>query len=83
MDRPKASEDLANRSLRSRRVRDMSAFLPIAGIFVFMTPIMRVFSVEFSALGVPVPFLFLFGCWIGLIFLSWRLSLKISQETDE
>ena len=75
--------DLLNRSMEERRVRDMSAALPILGVLIFMTPIIRVFAGAGTVLGLPVTFLFLFGCWLVLIMIARRLSHRLITEPGE
>lgn len=75
--------DLAHRSLTARRLRDISVLLPLFGILIFMTPVMRVFATGSTVFGIPVAFLFLFGAWLGLILLARRLAVRLSGERGE
>lgn len=74
------STDLANRAYRSRRLRDLALVLPVAGIFLYVSPIPRLFGDEFDLFGVPAIFVFIYGVWLALIILSARLAKKISKD---
>lgn len=82
MDDRERTTDLANRSLRAKRLRDIALMLPLAGVFLYLSPIPRIFSVDASVLGIPVIFLFIYGVWLGLIVLSARLAKKLSQDQE-
>ena len=48
---------------------DRSLALFLLGLVAFTPPLLAVFSVESTWLGVPVLYLYVFGAWAGLIIL--------------
>jgi hypothetical protein len=68
------------RNYRARRMVDGLRVLPMAGIFLIAMPLFwggSQDSVKSSAV-----MLFLFGVWIGLIFLNYLITRRISKERD-
>jgi hypothetical protein len=66
------------RNYRARRMVDGLRVLPMAGIFLIAMPLFwggSQDSVKSSAV-----MLFLFGVWIGLIFLNYLITRRISKE---
>jgi hypothetical protein len=68
------------RNYRTRRMVDGLRVLPMAGIFLIAMPLFwggSQDSVKSSAV-----MLFLFGVWIGLIFLNYLITRRIGKERD-
>lgn len=74
--------DLANRSFRTGRLRDMAILLPIVGIVVYLTPVLRIFTAQGTVFGVPLVFVFIYGGWVLLIVLSRILGHRL-RDTPE
>jgi len=76
--------NLANRSLKRRKLRDVTVVLPLLGIFLFLTPIPAVFVNGSQADGIPSIFLYIYGVWAILIIACAFLSKKLqSFETSD
>ena len=78
-----ADRDLARRAIRSRRLRAASLILPLIGVFLFVTPAVHIARGATTFLGLPPLFLYLFGLWITLIIVSYRLSRRLAADTQE
>lgn len=68
---------------QSRRLRDAAWFLPIVGMFLFLTPIPFIFSGDIQIFGAPLLFVFIYGAWLALILVSRYLVRRIGEETHE
>jgi len=55
--------------------------LVIVGFLMFNYPLMSLFS-EGMFLGIPVPYLYLFGFWALFIYLVSRTSAKTDETTS-
>lgn len=82
MSDPTGTTDLAKRSFAAGRRRDIAALLPVAGIAVFATPFLRIFTRDTTFFGVPLIFGFLYAAWLGLILAGWWLARRLSSDTD-
>jgi len=74
--------DLANRSFRARRRRDAALLLPILGVILYTTPVLRIFTADLRVFGIPLVFVFVYGAWAGLILLGRRLALRLRDDDD-
>jgi len=68
--------------LEQRRARDRSLALLVTGIVLLMPPIAGVALVESRVAGIPMPILYVFLVWIGLIIGAARLSSKLSRDAE-
>lgn len=76
--------DLATGALRRRKLRDAALILPMLGIFLFLTPIPRIFISDTDAPSIPGVFAYIYGTWVLLILASAWISRKLTQsETDD
>lgn len=81
-DTPTPATNLAHRSYRSRRLRDAALFLPILGIVLYTTPVLRVFTADVTAFGIPLAFVFVYGGWAVLIILGRALAQRLRVTDD-
>lgn len=75
----KRAPDLAERAFRRRRRQDAALVLPLFGIAVFITPIFGILTKNLTLFGAPLPFLFIFGFWLLLIVLAFRMSRLLTK----
>ncbi len=75
--------DLATGALRRRKLRDAALVLPLLGIFLFLTPIPRIFISEPDPQGIPRVFAYIYGTWVLLILASAWISRKLTQSEAE
>ncbi len=67
-------------SLPSRsKVRDRSIVHLLVGIVLLLPPVVGVSHIDAKLAGVPVPLLYLFGVWIGLIVVALMLAGPLSR----
>jgi len=79
-----SSQDLSQRSLMARKLRDAALVLPFLGIFLFLTPVPAIFSDQGSEPGIPAIFTYIFGIWLALIVICAIISRRIlSQDTSD
>jgi hypothetical protein len=79
---------LKRRSYRRRRLRDLARMLPVAGLFLFLLPILwapsRSTPAAFTAPADTAPDgLFLFGVWLMLILVAAALAPSLSADAGE
>jgi len=72
-------EDLAHRSLKSRKLRDAAMILPFLGIFLFLTPIPAIFKDPAPSIGIPAIFAYIYGVWLILIVASALISMRTNR----
>lgn len=75
--------DLAEKAQRLRRRRDMSLILPLIGILIFFSPLIRIADVGTGIFGVPPVILYLFGFWLIFIWATRRLATRLRQDDPE
>jgi hypothetical protein len=80
---PKRDPDLARRALRARRRRDIAVILPLLGLFLFLSPVIRIAQGPSTIWGIPHIFIYLFGVWLILILLTRRLSRHLIDDPRE
>lgn len=64
----------------SPKHRDLAALLPIAGAFLFMSPLILAFNSIRLVFGLPVIALYIFGVWLLLILGAALLARHLSEE---
>ena len=72
--------DLAARSTRTRQIRESAFFLPVLGTVLLVSPLLNIFASPDTVLGMPLPFLYIFGVWLFLILLARRLSRELAER---
>lgn len=76
------AKDLALRAFRAGRRRAIAAILPLIGLALYGSPILRIFGLETAVAGVPLVFLFVYGAWAVLIYLAWRVARRLVARDD-
>lgn len=69
-----------------KKIEDIAFSLPLFGVILIVPPIINVFSVDRTILGVPFFVIYIFAVWIALIFLTFSLSKKLPTrgvKTDD
>ena len=64
----------------SAKHRDLAALLPLAGAFLFMSPLILAFNSIRLVFGLPVILLYVFGVWLLLILGAAWLARHLSEE---
>jgi hypothetical protein len=77
----KQSFDTINKKSRgSRKKRDIALILPIIGIILLLTPVLKSFAVGNEASSLTSVMLIIFGVWAGLIAAAFLLSRALISE---
>jgi len=76
-------DDLAARALIQRKRRDQALILPLAGIFLFLSPLIGIFASAGKIAGIPAILLYLPVIWIALIVVAFRLSRCIEDDSGK
>lgn len=74
------SEDLAARALARRKRRDQAFILPVAGLFLMISPLIGLFANAGMLWGVPIILYYICIVWLGLIYAAYRLSSHSSDD---
>ena len=59
--------DNADPASDARKARDAAMALPLVGVVVMLPPVAQIFAIDGRILGIPVPFVYIFGVWAALI----------------
>lgn len=65
------------------KIRDAILIVTLLGIWLFMPPMLDVFSQRTSLLGMPLIVVYVFGVWLALICLTAILASRISDNAPE
>ena len=79
---PRGPVFLERQSYRSRRVLDAARILPVAGLFLFLVPVILAGS-DGGAPGTGPGGLYLFGVWGVLILAAALLSRRLTRAMNE
>ena len=66
----------------SHRLQTAAVLLPVFGAMLFVPPLLGVFNVPATIIGIPVVAIYLFSVWIGLIALTFILSRRLGRDDD-
>lgn len=72
----------AEQPLRHRKARDRAMVVPLIGFVLLMPPVAAIFDLDGHILGVPVPLVYVFAVWAGLIAAGALLARRL-RDTDE
>ena len=56
--------------IRTGRKKEWSILLFVACLIAFMPPVLTLFDIADSVLGIPLSYLYLFGAWAGVIIIT-------------
>lgn len=76
-------EDLAARALVLRKRRDQALILPLAGVFLFLSPLIGLFASGGTIAGIPLILLYILAIWVFLIVAAFRLSGRIEDDAGK
>ncbi len=71
---------LARQGYRSRRMIDLSRLLPVAGLFLFLLPLLHQTS---GPVGTSATLVYLFSVWFGLIVVAGLLARRLSRVDED
>lgn len=74
--------DRAQLQLEQRRARDRSLALVITGVVLLLPPIAGVALVDVRIAGIPMPLIYVFVVWIGLIIGAARLASRLHSVSE-
>ena len=66
-----------------RRRHDGAVILPVFAALLFLPPFIGLFARPVTLFGLPLIVIWLFGIWLGLIAVAWRLSRLLSDGEGE
>lgn len=64
------------------RLRDAAVVVPVSGLLLLMPPILQLFAVPVTVLGIPLVVLFLFGVWAVLVLLTWWFARRLAGRGE-
>jgi hypothetical protein len=67
---------------RSRRLETAALLLPVFGALLFVPPLLGVFNIPVTIVGIPVVAIYLFSVWLGLIGATFVLSRRLGRGSD-
>lgn len=77
-------EEAAADGTARRRRQDFAVLLPVFGMVMFLPPVIHVFrDGEVQVLGLPLIVAWLFGAWLLLILLAFRLARLLRADMPE
>jgi len=69
---------------RARKRRyDGAIILPIFAALLVLPPFVGLFAVPVTVFGIPLIVVWLFGLWLALIAIAYRMSHLLSEPADE
>lgn len=63
-----------------RKRRDSAAVLPMAAVFLYVSPLLDLVSGAGTMLGIPVAMIYIFGIWFGLIAVTAWLGRRLLYD---
>lgn len=67
-----------------RKSRDIAVILPVVCIFLFMPPMIHLFTGSASLFGIPVVVMYMFGVWTAAIAVTfWNVQRLDESRTLE
>lgn len=71
--------DQTDKRLSHRKIRDRSMVNVLVGTVLLMPPVVGVSLIDSKIGGIPVPLLFVFGVWAGLIAVAILLARRLDD----
>ena len=75
-------EGRGNQERSQRKLRDRSLVLAIVGTVLLIPPVADIFLINGKLFGLPIPLLYVFIVWIGLIVAAARLARPLRDGDD-
>jgi hypothetical protein len=66
-----------------RRFSEIAFVVPWIGVFLLTPPVILVIQNWSLVSGLPLFVIYLFVCWVGLIFAAWRLSRRFAMPESD
>lgn len=76
-------EEVHKRTRHSRKTREIALILPIIGVVLLLTPVLRAFTGNDETSQLTSSMLFIFGVWAALIAAAYFLSRALIPEIRE
>lgn len=77
MAEPTASEALEE---RARRIRDLACIMPVVAVFLFLPPLILVFSAPVTVSGIPLIVVYLYGTWAVLVLAAFLVARGLARD---
>ncbi len=78
----RAEPGLAREAVLRRKRRDAARLLPILGVFLLVSPFIDLFAGPARIAGLPLPAVYVFAVWFGLIAATARLARRLAADDD-
>ena len=75
-----SGDDLATSATRKRKLRDGAMLLPFIGAFLFLSPIITVFTGPLTIFGLPLIFVYIFSAWLGLVLVALAMARRLEPR---
>ncbi|MEM8742919.1 MAG: hypothetical protein AAGE13_15675 [Pseudomonadota bacterium] len=75
-----AAQANADPTLRTRRARELAVILPLLGVFLLVSPVIRVFAAPGTVAGIPLIVLYIFGVWAVMIVATAALTRRFLRQ---
>jgi Na+-driven multidrug efflux pump len=73
-------DETNKKARRSRKIREAALLLPIIGIILLLTPVLKIFTTNNEVSPLINSMLFIFGVWAVLISAAFILSRLLIPE---
>lgn len=75
-------DDAARAEYQLRRLRDIAILIPAIGVFLLLSPVVRLFVQPVELAGAPLIVIYISSVWLALIGAAWGLS-RITPPTPD
>ncbi|MGH1351262.1 MAG: hypothetical protein ACRBBN_10685 [Methyloligellaceae bacterium] len=66
----------------NNKLEELSFLLPVLGIILFSPMLLMIFDNHITIFGIPFLHIYLFTCWLALIYVSYRLTRLLPVTTN-
>jgi hypothetical protein len=77
---PDPGQPLARLALARRKRRDAAIALPLAGVVLFVSPLLDLAAGAGRLADVPVAVIYIFGVWFALIACTARMAQRLMDD---